>query len=57
MDNLTLQLQDSGVWRDMGSIQNNSQRIIMEMQQLKNRYPDKRVRVVDGSGRLIDMLP
>jgi hypothetical protein len=59
MDNdVEIQAQDTtGNWRTyhITSI-NNSQVVLIEMRSLKSRYPDSRVRAVDRSGRLIDLL-
>lgn len=52
-----IQVQDlDGMWRTFHTTENNSQRILSEMKTLKERYPDKRVRAVDTSGRLIDLM-
>jgi len=52
-----IQLQDTtGNWRTYHVTQNNSQRILSEMQQLSSRFPDQRVRAVDMDGRLVDIL-
>jgi hypothetical protein len=52
-----IQAQDqSGVWRTYQSVQNNSQRILVAMQEVKSMLPMFRVRAVDSSGRLVDML-
>jgi len=57
MDDVEIQLQDqSGMWRTYLVTINNSQMIQIRMKELKERYPDLRVRAVDRSGRLIDML-
>ena len=57
MDDVEIQAQDrSGVWRTYMVAFNNPQRILGEMKSLQNRYPDFRVRAVDRTGRLIDML-
>jgi hypothetical protein len=59
MDNdVEIQAQDTtGNWRTyhIANI-NNSQVVLAEMNSLKSRYPDFRVRAVDRSGRLIDLL-
>jgi hypothetical protein len=56
IEQVKIQLQDGGLWRDMIYLDNNSQRILLEMKSLKSRYPDKRVRTVDSNERLIDMI-
>ena len=57
MDQVQIQLQDTtGNWRTYHVTQNNSQRILSEMQQLSSRFPDQRVRAVDMNGRIVDIL-
>jgi predicted secreted protein len=56
-DSVEIQLQDStGNWRTYMITQNNSQMILMRMKELKNNHPDKRVRAIDSTGRMVDML-
>jgi len=57
MDQVQIQLQDTtGNWRTYHVTQNNSQRVLSEMQQLSSRFPDQRVRAVDMDGRIVDIL-
>jgi hypothetical protein len=58
MDGVEIQGQDTtGNWRTYHITNtNNSQLVLIEMKSLKNRYPDFRVRAVDRTGRLIDLL-
>ena len=56
MDYVTVQVQDNGILKAQTSFPNNAQRIISEMKSAKEIYPNLRVRTVDNSGRLIDML-
>jgi hypothetical protein len=57
MDQVDIQAQDtSGVWRTYHTTVNQSQKILIEMQSLKRTYPNYRVRAVNKSGRLVDML-
>jgi len=59
MDNdVEIQAQDTtGNWRTYHITNiNNSQVVLNEMKSLKSRYPDFRVRAVNRSGRLIDLL-
>ena len=57
MDQVQIQFQDlTGNWMTVRITQNNSQMIIMAMRDVKQIYPDKRVRAVDADGRLLDML-
>lgn len=56
MDYVYVQVQNTGVWQNVTSCLNDSQIILCEMKNVKNIYPDLRVRTVDKDGRLIDML-
>jgi hypothetical protein len=59
MDNdVEIQVQDTtGNWRTYHITNNtNSQIVLAEMRSLKSRYPDFRVRAVDRTGRLLDLL-
>ncbi len=57
MDQVQIQFQDlTGNWMTVRITQNNSQMILMAMREIKNTYPDKRVRAIDMSGRLLDIL-
>ena len=57
MDYVSIQAQDqSGVWRTYRNVQNNSQRILSEMQDLQRQFPDFRIRAVDADGRVVDIL-
>ena len=57
MNEVDIQLQDTtGNWRTIATTLNNSQMILIRMKELKDRYPDKRVRAVDKQGRLVDMM-
>jgi hypothetical protein len=52
-----IQIQDRNkLWLTVERVQNNLQRIGYELQAIQRRYPDRRVRAVDNSGRLIDLL-
>ncbi len=54
---IEIQLQDdSGNWRTFHVTQNVSAMIIASMRQLESQYPGKRVRAVNTSGRLVDIL-
>jgi len=57
LDYVSIQVQISGNWETARSCLNDSQMILNEMKNVKNIYPDYRVRAVDENGRLIDMLP
>lgn len=58
MDNIQVQVQDdTGNWRTYQITTNNSQMIRSAMRQLKQQFPDNRVRAVDMDGRLVDMMP
>ena len=57
MDMISIQLQDiSGNWRTYQVTQNNSLLIIQAMRSLKEQFPERRVRAVDGNERLVDIL-
>jgi hypothetical protein len=56
MDYVEIQIQVSGIWQTCRSCPNDSQYILCEMKNVKNIYPDLRVRAADKDGRLIDML-
>ena len=54
---INIQAQDtSGNWRTYSIVMNNSSRILDEMKSLQSRYPNYRVRAVDQSGRVVDIL-
>ena len=55
---VNIQVQDmSGNWTTAASnVQNNSLVILKRMQDVQRMYHNKRVRAVDQSGRLVDML-
>ena len=56
-DKVHIQAQDrDGTWRTYHTTFNESIRILNEMKSLKDRYPHMRVRAVDNSGRLVDIL-
>jgi hypothetical protein len=57
MDQVDIQAQDkSGVWRTYHTTENNSQKVLSEMQSLKRNLPEFRVRAVDKNGRIVDIL-
>lgn len=44
-------------WQDISSLRNGTlQMIANEMQIVARRYPSARVRAIDSSGRIVDML-
>jgi len=49
-------LTKSKVWVTISRVVNNLQRIEFEMQSVKSRYPDTRVRAIDNDGKLIDLI-
>ena len=55
-DRVHIQIQDGGTWRTIHTTFNNSQMILNEMNNMKQRFPDKRIRAVDSDGRVVDML-
>ena len=57
MDNVYIQIEVNGNWQTVNSTPaNDMQRVLIEMQQAKASNPDLRVRAIDESNRLIDML-
>lgn len=57
IENISIQLQDTtGNWRTFSVAANHPQRITAEMQALQNRFPGKRVRAVNASNQIVDML-
>ena len=57
LDYVEVQIQVTGNWQTITSCLNDSQIILNEMKNVKNIYPDYRVRVFDKNGRLIDSMP
>lgn len=56
-DNIEIQARDdTGNWRTFNYVLNDPQRILNEMRQLSNNYPNARVRAVDSYGRIVDIL-
>ena len=54
---IEIQIQDhGGTWRAVSNVVDNLQRIGFELRSVQSRYQDRRVRAVDESGRLIDIL-
>lgn len=52
-----IQLQDmTGNWRTFNVAANHPQRVTAAMKELQAQYPNKRIRAVDSTGRLIDIL-
>ena len=57
MDRVEIQVQDrSGNWRTYINTENNSQIILLRMKDLQRQFPDCRIRAIDKSGRVIDIL-
>lgn len=57
MDQIEIQVQDqTGNWRTYSITQNVSALVLSAMKSLKDQFPDQRVRAVDGSGRLVDLI-
>jgi hypothetical protein len=57
LDYASIEIQDhGGNWIAVSKVVNNLQRIGFEMRSVQSRYPDRRVRAVDQTGRLIDLL-
>jgi hypothetical protein len=45
-----------GRWRTLSHVGNNPQLIANSMKNVQKGHPSKRIRAVDSSGRLVDML-
>lgn len=57
MERIYIQIQsEDGNWQTYVTTENQPPVITNEMQELKRRYPEKRVRAIDESGRLVDFL-
>jgi hypothetical protein len=46
----------NGSWRTLSTVVNNAQYIAHAMKNVAKIHPTKRIRAVDSSGRLVDML-
>jgi hypothetical protein len=56
MDYVSIEIQDyGGNWLAVSKVVNNAQRIGFEIRSVQSRYPDRLVRAVDQSGRLLQM--
>ena len=55
-DLIQVQVNFFGNWRTVSTVTNHSQFIANSMRNAQKGYPTKRVRAVDASGRLVDML-
>jgi hypothetical protein len=56
MDLVNVQIQDySKMWLTVSRVVNNLQRIAFEMQSVRSRYPDRRVRAVRDDGTIVDI--
>jgi len=57
IDFVQIQAQENtGNWATFSQVENNPQRILMEMKQLAQNYSGARVRAIDSNGRIVDML-
>ena len=57
MDQVEIQVQDlSGNWRTYSITQNVSALVQSAMKSLKDQFPEKRVRAIDGNRRLVELL-
>lgn len=53
----TVQVQDeSGMWRDTAATSEEPQVYLARMREATNEHPGKRVRTVDGNGKLLDLF-
>ena len=56
-DLVQIQVQDStGNWLTYGLVENDPQRILSEMQHLSQTHCGARVRAIDSSGRIVEIL-
>lgn len=51
-----IQVSFTGNWRTMIHVANNPEAIAQGIRNAKRVHPTKRIRAVDSSGRLVDML-
>ena len=52
-----IQIQDySKLWITVERVVRNMQRVGYALQAIQRRYPDRKVRAVDSSGKLLDIL-
>lgn len=57
MDNVQIQVQDdSGNWRTMLVTLNDPQTYSSRMKECAQSHPNRRVRVIDNTGRLLDLM-
>jgi len=57
MNMVNIQVQfETGIWATMQTVNNNSQEIFLAMKNLQKTHPKWRVRAVDMSGRVVDIL-
>lgn len=57
MDYVDVQIQDrGGNWVTVSKVIFDLQRLSFELRSVASRYPERRVRAVDKSGRLIDLI-
>jgi hypothetical protein len=47
---------DSGMWRDTAATLEDPQVYLARMQEAAYNHPGKRVRTIDGNGRLLDLF-
>jgi hypothetical protein len=57
IDIVFIQIQDTGGnWRTIAQTPNQSQIIMIEMQNQKSQFPNSKIRAVDPLGRLVDIM-
>ena len=57
MNMVNIQVQyETGIWATIQTVNNNSQMIFFAMKNLQKMYPKYRVRAIDMSGRVVDIL-
>lgn len=53
---IQIQVNLTGNWRTVSHVMNQGQHITHGMKNAQRTYPNKRIRAVDGEGRMLDML-
>lgn len=51
-----IQFQVSGVWQTYSYVINDPQFYLVEMRNAQQAYPTRRIRAIDETGHLLDML-
>lgn len=57
LDNVEIQVLDiTGNWRTCHVTRNISSQIVMEMNQLSDRFPGQRIRAIDNRGNIVNIM-